>query len=104
MNYLRQINFLGKNIKSGQIELQHIYTKIIFFPKTFTTLKEVQSFLGLLNYGRKFIPSLSSNVQHLQKKLAEEQAKYKQTNGEQPRRWNTYKIPITLQKQEEDEI
>ena len=103
--FKKEIDFLGKRIKNGQIELQqHIYTKIKDFPDTFKTLKELQSFLGLLNYGRKFIPNLSARTRNLQKKLTDEQAKYKQHNGEQPRRWNTDKIPITLQKQEEEEL
>jgi hypothetical protein len=100
-----EIDFLGKSIKNGSIQLQqHIYTKIKDFQKTFTTLKELQSFLGLLNYGRKFIPNLSEKISNLQKKLTDEQAKYKRDTGEQPRRWNTDKIPITLSHIEEQEI
>jgi putative transposase len=66
--FKKEIDFLGKRIKNGQIELQHIYTKIRDFPNTFKTLKELQSFLGLLNYGRKFIPNLSAKTKNLQKK------------------------------------
>jgi len=104
--FKKEIDFLGKKIKNGQIELQqHIYTKIKDFPNTFKTLKELQSFLGLLNYGRKFIPNLLAITQNLQKKkLNEEQAKYKQQSGEQPRKWNTDKISISLNSKEEEEI
>ena len=46
-----------------KIELQpHISTKIIDFPERFENLKQIQAFLGLVNYARKFIPNLSKLV------------------------------------------
>ena len=61
--FKRKISFLGLEIGNGKIELQsHISTKIIDFPEKFENLKQIQAFLGLVNYARKFIPNLSKLV------------------------------------------
>jgi deoxyuridine 5'-triphosphate nucleotidohydrolase len=53
------INFLGVNIGEGKIKLQpHISKKILDMPDKLETLKELQTFLGLLNYARPFIKDL----------------------------------------------
>jgi ribonuclease HI len=61
--FKRKISFLGLEIGNGKIELQpHISTKILEFPEKIQTLKQIQAFLGLVNYARKFIPNLSKLV------------------------------------------
>ena len=55
-----QIEFLGLELKDGQIKLQdHIVQKINNFPDKLEDLKTLQSFLGLLNYDRLYIENLS---------------------------------------------
>ena len=55
----QKIDFLGLTIDIGTIELQsHIVSKILEFPYKIKDTKELQKFLGLLNYSRKFIPIL----------------------------------------------
>ena len=61
--FKRKISFLGLEIGNGKTELQsHISTKILEFPEKFENLKQIQTFLGLVNYARKFIPNLSKLV------------------------------------------
>lgn len=52
------IEFLGVEIGNGKIKLQpHISKKVIAFPP-FRTIKELQAFLGLVNYAGPFIKNL----------------------------------------------
>ena len=61
--FKRKFSFLGLEIGNGKIELQpHISIKILEFPEKFENLKQIQAFLGLVNYARKFIPNLSKLV------------------------------------------
>ena len=67
----QKIEFLGLTIDKGKINLQpHIVTKILGFPDKIEEIKELQKFLGLLNYSRKFIPNLSILVRPLYNKLS----------------------------------
>lgn len=55
----RRIEFLGYCIENGEISPSPDMTKaVINFPKP-TTMKQVQSYLGLTGYFRKFIPQYS---------------------------------------------
>ena len=61
-----QIEFLGLELKDGQIKLQeHIVQKINNFPNKLEDLKTLQSFLGLLNYARPSIKDLSKLAEPL---------------------------------------
>ena len=64
------IEFLGIVIGKGQIILQpHISEKILNFPNKIEETKELQNFLGLLNYARPFIKDLSKIAGHLFNKI-----------------------------------
>ena len=55
------IDFLGMKIDGQGIELQsHILEKITAFPNKLTDKKQVQSFLGILNYASDFIENLAA--------------------------------------------
>jgi len=65
-----QIEFLGIQIdKSGVKMQQHIVQKIINSKKELDTKKKLQSFLGLVNQVREYIPKLAETLKPLQKKL-----------------------------------
>ena len=65
----QDIEFLGMYIKSGTIQLQdHIAKKVLEFPNKLEDKKQLQTFLGLLNYARNFIPNLGRKIEVLQKK------------------------------------
>ncbi|GLT32336.1 hypothetical protein SLA2020_070100 [Shorea laevis] len=54
------IEFLGMRIGQGKIQLQdHIVKKILDFPDKIEETKELQKFLGILNYARMYIKDLS---------------------------------------------
>lgn len=56
-----QIEFLGMKIDGNGIELQsHILEKITAFPDKLIDKKQVQSFLGILNYASDFISNLAA--------------------------------------------
>ena len=58
--FKQTIGFLGVTIGKGTIDLQpHITRKILEFPDYLENLKQIQSFLGLVNYARPFIKNLS---------------------------------------------
>ena len=53
------INFLGVVIGDGRIKLQpHIAKKVLEMPDKLDKTKDLQNFLGLLNYARAFIKDL----------------------------------------------
>lgn len=55
----KEIEFLGTIISRNGIQLQdHIAKKTLSFPDDLTSLKEIQSFCGLVNQARSFIPNL----------------------------------------------
>ncbi|PKA60822.1 hypothetical protein AXF42_Ash006456 [Apostasia shenzhenica] len=91
------IEYLGKIIDQGKITLQeHIIIKIKKFSDTFETVKQLQSFLGILNYGRRFIPRLSQYTKNLQEKLNTINRQYKRNKEKIITRWDTDKIKIQL--------
>uniref|UniRef100_H3G502 Reverse transcriptase domain-containing protein n=1 Tax=Phytophthora ramorum TaxID=164328 RepID=H3G502_PHYRM len=49
------VNFLGHTISSAGLEVDKLKTAAIEQWKTPTTVKELQSFLGLAGYYRRFI-------------------------------------------------
>ncbi|PKA60956.1 hypothetical protein AXF42_Ash019945 [Apostasia shenzhenica] len=101
----QKIEYLGKIINQGEISLQeHIITKIKKFPDTFETLKQLQSFLGILNNGRKYLPRLSEHSKNLQEKLTEINRQYKRNKEKAISRWETDKIKIQLNEPEKREI
>ncbi|KAL6145853.1 hypothetical protein ACLB2K_056537 [Fragaria x ananassa] len=55
-----EIDFLGIHVKDGEIRLQdHIVKKISQFPDNIPDAKSLQRFLGVVNFTRDFIPSVS---------------------------------------------
>lgn len=57
----KEIEFLGMEIDGKGIKLQsHILEKISGFPNKLKDKKQVQSFLGILNYASDFIQNLAS--------------------------------------------
>ena len=65
-----QIEFLGIQIDKNGIKMQtHIVQKIINSNEQLDTKKKLQSFLGLVNQVREYIPKLAENLKPLQQKL-----------------------------------
>lgn len=57
--FKQQIEFLGVIIGDGRIKLQpHIAQMALEFPDKLENLKQIQQFLGLVNYARSFIKDL----------------------------------------------
>ncbi|KAK6803117.1 hypothetical protein RDI58_000901 [Solanum bulbocastanum] len=53
------INFLGVTLGEGKVKLQpHIAKKVLEMPDKLDNTKELQKFLGLVNYARNFIKDL----------------------------------------------
>ena len=66
----KQIAFLGIQIDKNGIKMQtHIVQKIINSNEQLDTKKKLQSFLGLVNQVREYIPKLAENLKPLQQKL-----------------------------------
>ena len=64
-------------IGNGKILLQpHILEKILTFPNKIEETKELQKFLGLLNYARPFIKKLSRIAGPLFSKVGNRRQKY----------------------------
>ena len=78
MQFIQQtIEFLGVIIRDGKILLQpHISEKILTFPDKIEETKELQKFLGLLNYARPFIQNLSRIASPLFSKVGSKCQKY----------------------------
>ena len=54
------IDFLGVNISDGKYTLQpHITSSLAEFPDKLTNAKQIQQFLGIVNYMSDFIPKIS---------------------------------------------
>lgn len=69
--YKTKIEFLGLIIDKEKILLQpRIVLKILNLPCKIEDLKDLQRFLGLLNYNRKFIPNLNILVRPLYNKFS----------------------------------
>ena len=66
-----KINFLGLEIEGNKEVLQpHIAEKLRSFPDDLEDLKQVQKFLGVLNYARPFLKELAQVARPLQKKVS----------------------------------
>ena len=75
--FQQTIEFLGVIIGDGKILLQpHISEKILTFPDKIEETKELQKFLGLLNYARPFIKNLSRIAGPLFSKVGSKGQKY----------------------------
>ena len=69
-----KIEFLGLIIDSEGIELHnHILEKIKDFPEKLTDRKQLQRFLGILNYAKGFIKNLAELRKPLRKLTSEKQ-------------------------------
>ena len=54
-----EVDFLGMHLKDGQYVAQpHIAQELHNFPDSHLTRKQVQQFLGIINYVSEFIPNL----------------------------------------------
>ena len=72
---LDEINFLGINIKNGVVKLQpHILEKIWKFPDCIPDAKSLQRFLGVINYGRDFLPKIAGLTTILSPKTSSKRA------------------------------
>ena len=67
---VNQIDFLGMHLENGSYQPQpHITSEIQKFPDTNLTQKQVQQFLGFVNYIGDFIPNHSKYTAPLSKML-----------------------------------
>lgn len=65
-----EIEFLGLNLSADGLKLQdHIIVKIKEFSEEIKDQKQLQQFLGIVNYGRNFFPNLSEKIGNLYEKL-----------------------------------
>ncbi|CAH8278553.1 unnamed protein product [Arabidopsis lyrata] len=65
------IDFLGMHIKEGSFTPQaHLATELLDFPDENLTRRQIQQFLGVINYVGDFIPHLSRMTRPLQKMLS----------------------------------
>ena len=70
---LKEIEFLGMHISNGQYRPgPHLASQLLDFPDSNLTHKQIQQFLGIVNYIRDFIPRISHYTSvlsiHLKKK------------------------------------
>ena len=70
---LKEIEFLGMFISNGQYRPgPHLASQLLDFPDSNLTHKQIQQFLGIVNYIRDFIPRVSHYTSvlsvHLKKK------------------------------------
>ncbi|KAH9769356.1 hypothetical protein KPL71_011966 [Citrus sinensis] len=64
------IDFLGMVIKDGHYQPgPHIATELLKFPDTNFTKKQIQQFLGIVNYVRDFIPKVAIHTSQLSRML-----------------------------------
>jgi len=65
-----EIEFLGMKFSRGRYSPQpHLVEELPKFPKKNFTTKQIQQFLGILNYIRDFIPNISHHTSKLSKML-----------------------------------
>lgn len=75
-----KIDFLGMHISEGQYQLQpHIATQLDHFPDANLTFKQVQQFLGIVNYMADFIHDLVKYRTPLTKQLRKDAPPWNQT-------------------------
>ena len=61
----KSIDFLGMVIKDGQYQPGlHIATELLKFLDTNLTKKQIQQFIGIVNYVRDFIPKVAIHISH----------------------------------------
>lgn len=66
----KEIDFLGMHIFNGQYLLQlHISTTLQDFPDQLTPAKQIQQFLGLVNYMVDFVPHIAIHRSYLSQLL-----------------------------------
>ncbi|KAH9686106.1 hypothetical protein KPL70_014233 [Citrus sinensis] len=64
------IDFLGMVIQDGQYQPgPHIATELLKFPDTHLNRKQIQQFLGIVNYVRNFIPKVAIHTSQLSRML-----------------------------------
>ncbi|XP_058005346.1 uncharacterized protein LOC131181332 [Hevea brasiliensis] len=64
------INFLGMKFKNGKCQPgPHIAEELLKFPDKDFSVKQIQQFLGIINYIRKFIPHVATHTSQLSKML-----------------------------------
>ncbi|KAH9668401.1 hypothetical protein KPL70_021402 [Citrus sinensis] len=64
------IDFLGMVIKDGQYQPgPHIAIELLKFPDTHLNRKQIQQFLGIVNYVRDFIPKVAIHTSYLSRML-----------------------------------
>ena len=64
------IDFLGMVITNGHYQPgPHIATELLKFPDTNLTKKQIQQFLGIVNYVRDFIPRVAIHTSQLSRML-----------------------------------
>uniref|UniRef100_A0A1J3EQA9 Reverse transcriptase n=1 Tax=Noccaea caerulescens TaxID=107243 RepID=A0A1J3EQA9_NOCCA len=93
------IDFLGMQINNGTITLQsHLATTLLDFPDENLTKRQVQQFLGVINYVSDFIPQLSQLTRPLQKMLSKNPPLWatRQTDAVKKLKLDIQKLP-TLQ-------
>ncbi|RDX86368.1 hypothetical protein CR513_32308, partial [Mucuna pruriens] len=65
-----QIDFLGMHFFQGSYQPQpHIAKELLKFPDKSLTVKQIQQFLGIVNYTRDFIPNVATYTSPLSKLL-----------------------------------
>jgi hypothetical protein len=66
-----KIEYLGLILSKGEVELQdHVLKKLSDFPDEILDQKQLQRFLGCLNYIRQFYENQAKDVRILQKRLS----------------------------------
>ncbi|KAH9668393.1 hypothetical protein KPL70_021397 [Citrus sinensis] len=66
----KSIDFLGMVIKDGQYQPgPHIVIELLKFPDTHLNRKQIQQFLGIVNYVRDFIPKVAIHTSQLSRML-----------------------------------
>lgn len=65
----RQIQFLGHELSPEGIKPLNTYVKVIETFREPTTIEEIQSFLGLVNFVSKWIPNLGTSTEPIRKLL-----------------------------------
>ena len=81
------IEFLGMTISDGKYTLQpHIATSLKEFPNKISTAKQIQQFLGIVNYMSNFIPNISKYINCLAQLLKKN-----------PPEWNSHHIEAVQQ-------
>lgn len=79
--FATKIDFLRMTISNGSFELQpHISHQLLNFPDKDFSPKQVQQFLGIVNYMAEFIPKLASIIKPLQLLLKKDAPPWKDTH------------------------